>query len=253
MRKNQLRSLSTLMLFLVFGFTACVHAPIPGTNSGNNSNTGNNNGNGNNGTDSLVAGGCNPDTVYFQNDILPIFLNTCAISGCHDAATAREGLVLDNYSHIVNNGKLKKGKPNSSEMYRVMNYSGENRMPPKNSGVSLSQDQINMVYTWILQGAQNNSCNANAGGCDTSNMSFASNIQPILNKYCTGCHNSSLAQKGVRLDNYNGVVASVNSGQLVASIEWQAGYTPMPYGGNQLDQCTINKIKSWINNGAKNN
>ena len=44
---------------------------------------GNGNGNGGGG----VLNPCDPSKVYFVNDVLPIFLSSCAYSGCHDAAT----------------------------------------------------------------------------------------------------------------------------------------------------------------------
>ena len=31
---------------------------------------------------------CSPDSIYFENDILPILISNCAIPGCHDASSA---------------------------------------------------------------------------------------------------------------------------------------------------------------------
>ncbi len=35
---------------------------------------------------------CDPDTVYFQNTVLPLIQSTCATTGCHDAASHQHGI-----------------------------------------------------------------------------------------------------------------------------------------------------------------
>lgn len=264
MKKSSLNIFGSLVVIfsLIVSVTSCVHQPIPPTGNGN--------GNGNdNGTDTTGSGTdttgtgtdttvitdqCDPDTVYFENDILPLLNSSCGITGCHDPATAEEGVVLTNYNSIMNTGDVRPGRPGNSEIYEKMTDNDpSDKMPPPGSGITLSQDQINMVYTWINQGAQNNSCDPNAGGCETQNMSYQNDINPIINNNCVGCHNSTLAQGNIRLDNYNGVAAAVNSGRLEGAITWAAGYTPMPYNQSKLDQCSIDKIKSWVNDGAPNN
>lgn len=246
-----------LLSILILAVSACVHDPFPPSDNGGGNNgggSGSGGGNGNNDTSGIVKDMCDPDTVYFANDILPLLSSSCGISGCHDATTAKEGVIMTNYNSIINTGKVKAGKPQDSDLYEVLVSSDpEDRMPPAGSGISLSADQINMIYTWISQGAQNNSCNPNAGGCDTSNMSFSQDIKAILNTYCVNCHSGSAPQGNVNLSSYANVKTYVNNGKLLGSITWSAGYTPMPYGQPQLDSCYINKIKSWINNGAPNN
>ena len=43
---------------------------------------------------------CSPDTVYFQQTILPLITSNCAMSGCHDAISHKEGVILTDYAHI---------------------------------------------------------------------------------------------------------------------------------------------------------
>jgi len=258
MKRPLFRILS--LVTLILAVSACVHDPFPPSDNGGGGNTGGGGsgsgggGNGNNDTTGIVKDVCDPDTVYFANDILPLLSSSCGIAGCHDAATAKEGVVMTDYNSIINTGDVKKGKPGKSKLYKVLISSDpEEKMPPAGSGISMSADQINMIYTWISQGAQNNSCNPNAGGCDTSNMSLSADIQAILNTYCINCHSGSTPQGNVSLANYTDLKTYVDNGRLLGSITWSAGYTPMPYGQPQLDSCYINKIKSWINNGAPNN
>ena len=45
---------------------------------------------------------CDPDTLYFERDVLPILTGNCAYSGCHDVASARDGIVLNNFTNVIN-------------------------------------------------------------------------------------------------------------------------------------------------------
>ncbi len=231
---------------------SCVHQPFPPSDTGGTGGgTGSTGGGGGAGG---ASDSCDPDTVYFVNDVLPLLSSSCAIPGCHDAATAKEGVVLDNYNNIVNTGKVKAGKPNKSKLYEVLiKNDPDEKMPPPGSGITLTNEQINMVYTWISQGAKNNSCDPTGGQCDTSNVSFSANIQPLINSYCKGCHSGSSPQGNVSLDNYNNIKTYADNGQLLGSVKWSPGYTPMPYNQPQLDTCYIKQIEIWIKNGAPNN
>ena len=39
--------------------------------------------------------------VCFQEEVLPIFRSNCAMSGCHSAQSAQDGIILDNYFNIL--------------------------------------------------------------------------------------------------------------------------------------------------------
>ena len=98
----------------------------------------------------------------------------------------------------------------------------------------------------------------NANTCDTTvTISYLGNIVPILNLNCgsanASCHSTGNMASGVALDNYADVNSSAMDGSLLGTILHQSGSNPMPKGGGMLDNCSINKIKSWINHGALNN
>ncbi len=99
--------------------------------------------------------------------------------------------------------------------------------------------------------------NGNTGGnnnnCDTVNMKYAANIQPIFQANCYSCHTGVNPNGGVNLGSHAGVTQQVNNGRLIGAITHAAGYHPMPQGAAKLDDCTINKIKDWISRGALNN
>lgn len=189
---------------------------------------------------------CSSDTVYFQQHVLPLFISNCAMSGCHDAASHKEGINLTSYSSIMAGG-IRAGYPGSSKLYKVI-IDGSMPQPPYNK---LSQDQINLLNKWITQGAKNNSCVDAA--CDTANVTFAVSIKPIITNKCQGCHSSSSAGGGYDLSTYAGVKTVVTNGKLWGSVNFTSGYSAMPKGGTKLSTCELAKIKKWIDAGAPNN
>ncbi len=186
---------------------------------------------------------CSADTVYFQNDIRPYLNSTCALSGCHDATTGKEGIVLTNYAAVMKTGGINLQNPAESEIYKVLNKSGEDRMPPP-PAQAWSSDQSAALLTWISQGALNNACADTA--CDTTSVTFAGNVAPILQKYCYGCHNSSNSLGGIDLTNFNQLTLLGGNGSLLGAIRQEPGYIPMPLGGNKLSNCEIETIAIWI-------
>lgn len=181
--------------------------------------------------------------ICFERDILPIFNSKCAMSGCHDAGTAAEGYDLSNYSKIVGDG-IVKGKPGKSEIYEEIE---DGEMPPKGY-TKLTDAEKQLLYEWIADGAKNGiNC---AVKCDSTISGFASAIQPIMTKYCVGCHSYPNASAQVELSGYIGVKNAINQG-LLKSID-HSGYYPMPKGGAKLSDCEINQVRKWIQRGAPN-
>jgi len=83
--------------------------------------------------------------------------------------------------------------------------------------------------------------------CDTSNVSYAVDIQPIFNNNCIICHSGPTPPAGFSLVDYENAVDVAKSGRLLGAVKHQSGYLAMPQGANKLDDCSINKLESWIN------
>ena len=97
-----------------------------------------------------------------------VFTPNCAKAGCHTAAAASGGLVLEagrSYGEIVNrpavgNASLDRIEPGSPERsYLIKKLRGDPditgaRMPLDNPG-SLTQEQMDGIVGWILAGALN--------------------------------------------------------------------------------------------------
>ncbi len=191
---------------------------------------------------------CSTDTVYFINTILPLLTSNCATSGCHDAISSQKGIDLSSYSAIITSNIIKISDPQNSDLYEVITETDPaKRMPPSGS---LSNNQIESILTWIEQGAKNNYCESD---CDTLNVSFSSDVFPIIQNNCQSCHNSTSASGSVSLSNYSEIQSKASDGFLLGVIEHQTGYKPMPPTGIKLSDCDIQIIKNWIQSGTLNN
>ncbi len=222
-----------LMLFIAYG---CKHSPTETPGPGPDTNN--------------IGGGCNADTVYFVNTILPLLQSNCAMSGCHDVASYKEGVIMTDYANIINTGKVKPGNPADSKLYKVLIKTDNERMPPPPMA-AFSSEQIAKVRKWIEQGAKNNHCKEIQ--CDSVNVSFASHVFPIIQNYCMGCHGTLNLSGGVSLTNYQQIVAAAtNNNKLLGSIKHLPGYVAMPPSG-KLDACSIAKISKWIADGTPQN
>src|SRR6185312_1705326 len=87
-------------------------------------------------------------TVSFSKDVLPAFVQNCALSGCHDAATAQYGFVLDNYDHVLN-------VVQSGRLIGCITHSNGYIAMPQNAN-KLPECEIETIIKWINEGTPNN-------------------------------------------------------------------------------------------------
>jgi hypothetical protein len=97
----------------------------------------------------------------------------------------------------------------------------------------------------------------NRNSCDSTNVSFATTVVPLINTHCgsssNSCHGAGNTGSGIDLTIYAGVAAVAQSGQLVGSITHASGFEAMPDGLPKLGDCEIGKIRAWVNAGYLNN
>lgn len=206
------------------------------------------------GDTTLITSDCDPDTVYFENDIYPIFIGNCAVSGCHDVESHKEGIILSTYADIMDADILDISDPWDSELIEVVTETDPDDRMPEPPLPPLSADQIALLIKWQQQGALNNACT----DCDTSAVTYSSTIMPIMNAYCNGCHDHSTPASGIDLTVYvgTGAIEGVSDvaadGRLVNAINFMTGYAAMPQGGTQLPDCLIEQISNWVDAGYPN-
>lgn len=90
-------------------------------------------------------------------------------------------------------------------------------------------------------------------GCNSTNMSYVTNIVPIIERNCYACHSAAANTANITLEGHSNIIVHVNSGRLVGAINHLPGFTPMPQGASKLIACDLAKIEQWIADGAQNN
>ena len=190
---------------------------------------------------------CSPDSIYFVNEIMPIISSNCTMSGCHDEASHKDGVILTTYAKIVR--YVNPGNASNSKLYTMINRTDNERMPPPPLA-PIPQDQKNRIYKWINQGALYNYC---TGNCDTALFTYSSVIKSTIQNKCVGCHNPSSLGGSVDLSTYASTRIVALNGKLNGSITQQPGYSAMPKNSAKLSDCEIKQIQKWINAGAPNN
>ena len=90
----------------------------------------------------------------------------------------------------------------------------------------------------------------------TDSISFELHILPILETNCFGCHNEANANSkgsGYEFDTYTEISNFTKNGLILPQVKHESGATPMPYNKTKLDECSINTLQIWIEQGSLNN
>lgn len=182
----------------------------------------------------------------FQEDVLPIFVSNCTMSGCHNAKDKRAGYDLSNYNGIMKGIKAK--HPLNSEIYKTIR--GNNPSMPEKPYPGLSAAEVSTIKLWINKGALNTS---GCTGCDSVNFSYTGRISAIMQSWCTGCHNSGNKSGGFDLSDYAGLIKAIPGNRLLGCIKQTPGFPAMPQTGQPISSCEINAIEKWIDGGYPNN
>lgn len=95
--------------------------------------------------------------------------------------------------------------------------------------------------------------------------SYALDIQPIFDAYCVRCHGTDVAENGLRLDSYEGVMQGTRSGAVISpgsasgsTLVWviqglAAPQIRMPHSERPLSPNRIQNIILWIDARTPNN
>ncbi len=90
---------------------------------------------------------------------------------------------------------------------------------------------------------------------------FRRDVEPLLTRRCTPCHNASLSQNGVRFDDREAALAGGYSGPVIvrealrprlpeAVLTRPKNGFRMPPAGPPLTPAEIAVLRAWIQNGA---
>ncbi|MEP1096092.1 MAG: c-type cytochrome domain-containing protein [Cyclobacteriaceae bacterium] len=189
---------------------------------------------------------CDPSIIYFEKDVLPLLLSSCAYAGCHDSKTAEDGVILDNYENTIRTGDVDPFNPGNSELYEVLFERGDDQMPPP-PDAALTQEEKDLIRDWIGQGAKNFTC----ASCDTAVFTLTAAVQPMMDSYCMRCHNDSRSDGGVSLQGYAKIKATIDDGSLWGTLTNTGGFPLMPQGA-PIPDCELDQVRKWIEKGAQN-
>ncbi len=92
--------------------------------------------------------------------------------------------------------------------------------------------------------------------CETTNITYVHDIAPILQAKCatSGCHDGSGGTSApYNLNTYQGAYLAYKSATLIDAIEQNGSVPAMPQNAPKLSSCDIDKIATWVADGAQNN
>lgn len=121
-------------------------------------------------------------------------------------------------------------------------------------------------YRWKIVARDNNGnsvegdwwdFNTTEDGGGGGGVSWAGDIQPILNNSCTACHGGN---GGLFLDSYSSLMSGgvvvpgdADGSILYLRVAGTSAGSQMPQGKSPLARSLIDKIRAWINEGALDN
>lgn len=95
------------------------------------------------------------DSIQFNRDIRPIFMETCLTCHGPDSASRKADLRMDQRDAAIERGAISPGKPDESEMIRrILSSDPDEIMPPPEIKKPLSAEQKKLLIDWVQDGAE---------------------------------------------------------------------------------------------------
>lgn len=194
--------------------------------------------------------------ICFTGDVLPVFLNNCAMPGCHDGSGESDYSFMS-YQGIM--AGITPGNSDKSEVFRVIVAKWGERMPPDKP---LSMEDRIKIRVWIDQGAAETTC-APKGDSDAGTYvqraCFSRDILPVIVSHCAtpGCHDAITHVEGYNFTGYAAIRNAVSPGNALSSKVYRSitnnSEDKMPPAGNpQLTTAQVDSLRKWISYGALN-
>lgn len=215
---------STLAVIVWSASTGCEHNPINPVDP--------------NPTDTTSP--CDPGTVDFKNEVLPLITSKCAMPGCHNSPNGEDGVVLDSYAKIRR--EVSPGSLNNSELWEAITETDPDKMMPPPGSPQLTPAEKELIKKWIQQGAKETDCAGNV--CDTAAIPSFAEANAIIQAQCVGCHAYPNVNGNVMLDSYVGIKDAVDNNNLLGALKG-VGSSQMPPSG-AMNACNQRKIARWV-------
>ena len=96
---------------------------------------------------------CGEDPIEFNRDIRPLLSDNCYLCHGPDAEERKADLRLDVQSEAHKSAIVPGSSDKSDAIVRILSQDPDERMPPPDSGKSLSDDEVELLRRWIDEGA----------------------------------------------------------------------------------------------------
>ena len=190
-----------------------------------------------------------PPGVTFARDIQPILEKNCA--SCHSGDLKLAELDLSNREAAMQGGEhgpvIVAGNAEKSKLYRMVAGLDQPVMPME--GDALKPAEVAAIKAWIDQGANWESA-----------VSFAKDIQPIMERSCWNCHGEAMQLSKLDLRTREGALRggahgpAATPGNAEQSRLYRAvahiDAIKMPMQGDKLKPEEIAAFKAWIDQGV---
>ena len=134
--------------------------------------------------------------MTFASDIQPILEKNCA--ACHSGDLKLAELDLSNREAAMRGGEhgavIVAGNSEKSKLYRMVAGLDQPGMPMQ--GDPLKPAEVAAIKAWIDQGAK----------WETTAVSFAKDIQPIMERSCWNCHGDAMQMSKLDLRTREGAI-----------------------------------------------
>lgn len=220
-----MKKVSILSILVLSFFSACVHDPLAPE----------------------VQYICDQGGVDYKAEIEPLLSISCGSKGCHGQGDSRGGVSVESYKGVEK--IVRRYNLNKSDLWEVINASGEGRMPPP-PAAPLNKEQLDLIERWIMEGAQETDCGKVI--CSyTATPSFSMDILPIAESQCAGsCHAGSSPSGGFGLTTKEEWITAIQEKGLLDALTGSNGYNQMPPTG-AMDSCSIHQIELWNSTGRQ--
>ena len=204
--------------------------------------------------------------IDFVQDVKPVLEFNCV--SCHRADNAKGKLRLDEKAFAFKSKEvISPGDPEESSLYWMTTLPPDDDeiMPPlkdEEKDYPLRKPEQTIIKEWIKEGAKwPDGVKLTPKTRLPKKISFANDVQPILEINCLKCHRKDKAEGKLRLDTFEHAFAKedvIVPGDPVASDLWFLCTLPMddedrmpPEENDLLDPADLFMLRRWIEEGAE--
>jgi len=204
--------------------------------------------------------------IDFVQDVKPVLEFNCV--SCHRADNAKGKLRLDEKEFAFKSKDvISPGDPEESSIYWMTTLPPDDDeiMPPiknEDKDYPLRKPEQEILKQWIKEGAKwPDGVKLTPQKRLPKKISFANDVQPILEINCLKCHRKDKAEGKLRLDTFEHAFAKedvIVPGDPVASDLWYLCTLPMddedrmpPEENDLLDPADLFMLRRWIEEGAE--